>query len=375
MKVPFRWRELMTVALAVSLAWGLRGQHGHERGAAIAGAMVGLALATVTGGPAWIGASVIGSLGFSMGGALSYGCFVRLAYQGSWEAVASLAMIGFVWGGLGGLGLGLGLALPRYRLWERIGVAGGLFFVWLLVDNLMWSQLTGPGDLRTREWMAGILLAVWGLLSAYVGVWRRDSTSLKLALAGGVGFGLGFPLGAWLEGVGSASGIHLDWWRMAEHLIGLCGGLTLGWVALSLGPKWRLPMAVRPWERWSAMVWLLWLLPAWLIANNLDYWISERAFLPLGIGNLVWTLLLCILAGLTLWGWAEIRRGRLFVTSWMPRHLRTLFLLFVWLTTVIACSKTLVAEELGPTPLGFVLLALAVTSCVRSAQPDLTRPS
>lgn len=365
----------MTVALAASLAWGLRGQHGHERGAAIAGAMVGLALAAVTGGPVWIGASVIGSLGFAMGGALSYGRFIRLAYQGSWEAVASLAMIGFVWGGLGGLGLGLGLALPRYRTWERVGVAGGLFLVWFLVDNMVWGWLAGPDDLKTRQGMAVILLAVWGLLLVYAGVWKRDPTSLKLALAGGVGFGLGFPVGAWVEGVGSVSGIHLDWWKTAEHLIGLCGGLVLGAMALSLEAKWRLPMSVRPWERWSAMVWLLWLLPAWLIANNLDYWISERAFLPLVLGNVAWTLLLCLLAGLTLWGWSEIRRGRVFVTSWMPRHLRTFFLLFVWLTTGIACSKTLVAGELSPTPLVYVLLALAVTSCVRSGQPDLPRSS
>ncbi len=375
MKGPFRWKELFTVAIAVALAWGLRGQHGHERGAAIAGAMAGLALAAVTGGAAWVGAAVIGSLGFSIGGAMSYGRFVELAYRGSWEAVGALALIGFAWGGLGALGLGLGLALHRYRVGERVGIAGGLFLVWFLVDQLLWGRMSGPEDLKTRELMAVVLLSGWALLSAYVGVWRRDSGSLKLALAGGIGFGLGFPLGAWLQGVGSGSGFHLNWWKAAEHLIGLCGGLSIALAALSLESRWRLPRAVRPWERWSAVVWLLWCLPAWLIANNLDYWISEKVLLPLVVGNVVWAILLGILVALTFWGWWEIRRGRIFATSWMPRHLRKLFLSFLWLTTGIACSKTWVSGEFGPTPIGFLLLAAVVTLFVRSRQPVLPRSS
>ena len=363
-----RWPELATVALAMSLAWGLRGQHGHEKGAAIAGAMAGLALAAVTGGPRWVGAAVIGSLAFAIGGALSYGRFVQPAFNGSWEAIGSLGVIGFAWGGLGCLGLGLGLALPKYRLWERVAIAGGLLLVWFLVDRLFWGRLTGPGDLTTRQLMALVLFGTWALLAAYVGVWRQDRMSLKLAVAGALGFGIGFPLAAWVQGVGSATGIPVDWWKVGEHLIGLLGGLGLGLAALSLESSWTLPLAVRPWERWFAMAWLLWVLPAWLIANNLDFWISERALLPVMTEKVVWGLLFLILAGLAVWGLAEIRRGRTFVTSWMPRHLRGLFLCFVWLTTGIACSKTLAAGILNVTPLVFFLLAAGVTWTLRSKQ-------
>ncbi len=112
-----RWREVAVVALSMALAWGLRGQHGHERGSALVGAMAGLALAAVTGGSRWIGAAVIGSLSFAIGGSLSYGRFVHLAYHGFLEAILSLDLIGFAWGGLGSLGLGHGLALTRYRTW------------------------------------------------------------------------------------------------------------------------------------------------------------------------------------------------------------------------------------------------------------------
>lgn len=327
--------------------------------------MAGLSLAAATGGPRWIGAAVIGSLGFAMGGALSYGRFVEAAYQGSLEALAALVLIGFAWGGLGAIGLGLGLGFSRYRPRERAAIAGGLLIVWFVVDRLMWGRLSGPGDFGTREMMAGVLFAAWGLLSAYVGVWRRDSDSLKLTLAGGVGFGIGFPLAAWVQGLGAATGIPVDWWRVSEHVIGLTAGIALGWVALGLEFSWRLPLAVRPWERWLAVVWLLWVLPVWLIANNLDFWISERAILPPEFGTAVWIALFLLLAALLVWGWMEIRRGRIFVTSWMPRHLRRLFLLFVWLTTLIACSKTALAGLQTPTPLGFLLLAVGVTLLVR----------
>lgn len=351
----------MVVALSLALAWGLRGQHGHEKGSAVAGAMAGLSLAAVTGGPRWIGAAVIGSLGFAVGGSLSYGRFVQLAYTGSWEAVASLGLIGIVWGGLGSLCLGLGLALPKYRFWERVTVAGSLFLVWFFVDRLLWGRLKGPQDLETRELMVGILLGVWAFLCAYVGVWRQDRTSLKLAVAGAAGFGVGFLLAAWVQGAGQLTGIPIDWWKIGEHLIGFIGGLSLGMVALTLEPGWTLPLAVRPWERWMALVWLIWFLPTWIIANNLDYWIAERAFLPVWFGLVVWSLLFLTLLGFVVWGWYEIRRGRTLVTSWMPHHLKKIFLIFVWLTTGIAVAKTTVVGIITPTPLVFLLLAFLIT--------------
>lgn len=366
-----RWRDLLIVAVAVSLAWGLRGQQGHERGAAAAGAMIGLALGAVTGSAPWIGAAVIGSLTFAIGGSLSYGRFVQAAYEGSWEAIGSLALIGFVWGGLGALGLGLGLALPRYKLWERVVIAGGLFLVWFLVDRLLWGWLAGPDDFWTRELMAIILLGVWSLVSAYVGVWRGDSTSLKLAVAGALGFAVGFPLAAGVQGLGQLTGIQADWWSISEHLIGLCGGLSLGATVLSMKPTWQLPLAVKPWERWSGMVWLLWFLPAWLMTNNVDYWVRERSLFSAGIGHAVSWLMLLILAGLAVWGWSEMRRGRLFVISWMPRHLRRIFLFFVWITTILACAKTLVAQTLNTSVFVFAGMALLLTWLVGTYRSGL----
>ena len=216
--------------------------------------------------------------------------------------------------------------------------------------------------------MAVTLLGCWALLCAYVGVWRGDRTSLKLAVAGAIGFGIGFPLAAWLQGMGNRLGGPVDWWKMAEHLIGFCGGAGLGITVLRLEPTWTLPLAVRPVERWLAVVWLLWVLPTWLIANNLDFWIIERAVVPVWVGKAVGRILLMILLGLMVWGWLEIRRGRLFVTSWLPHQLRTLFLLFVWGTVLISATKNLVYGAWTFTPLGFIFLAGLITWLLRFSQ-------
>ena len=335
--------------------------------------MTGLCFAAITGGPRWVGSAVIGSLSFALGGSLSYGKFVQLAYQGSGEAILSLFLIGVVWGGLGALGLGLGLALSRYKIWERGIVAGGLLLVWFVVDRLFWFRMSGPNDLTTRELMAGVFLGAWLFLCAYVGVWRQDRTSLKLAVAGAIGFGFGFPLAAWVQGVCSTTGIAVDWWKVAEHLIGLMGGTSLGIAAMRMQPTWTLPLAVRPAERWLAVAWLLWVLPSWLMANNLDYWIDEKGWLSPAMGSFIWILLFSALVVFALWGWREIRMGRTFVTSWTPHHLKVLFLSFVWVTTLIACGKTALMEGVfHSTPIGFILLALLITYLM---QPERSAPS
>lgn len=358
------WVAYLVVCLAMALAWGLRGIHGQERGGAIAGAMLGLSLAAVTGNPRWMGASVLGSLGFAIGGSLSYGRFVGLAFEGVWHGILSLALVGVAWGGLGGLALGLGLALPQYRLWERLSIGLGLFVVWVAIDVPLSLSVAGLHDLMTRDLTILILLGAWGLLAAYVGVWKHDQRSLQLALAGAVGFGLAFPIASWVQGAGQMAGIPIDWWKISEHLIGAIGGFGIGLMASRFDAGWTPPLEVNPWERWSACAWLLWAIPAWAMANNLDYWAHERALMTPATVQLIVRLGLVALAVFAGWGWYAIRRGRYFAVSWFPHQLRGLFLAFVWLMTVISLLKSLVASGLagwGPTQTIFVSLAVAVT--------------
>ena len=355
----------LVVAMAMALAWGLRGVHGHERGGAIAGAMLGLSLAAVTGSPRWIGAAVLGSLGFAIGGALSYGRFVGLAFQGVWHGILALVLIGVAWGGIGGVALGLGLAMPQYRLWERLSIGLGLLGVWALIEfPLSTIKVQGLHDLATRDLMILVLLGAWGLLTAYVGVWKHDQPSIRLAFAGALGFGIGFPLAAWIQGLGQMTGVTMDWWKVAEHSIGALGGLSLAATAFALDRGWTPPLEVRPWERWSACAWLLWVIPVWALANNVTYWTRERAVMTPPQGWLIIQGAWLALAGLAVWGWLEIRRGRAFTVSWFPHQLRLLFLTFVWVVTAIAILKVVGPagwSSWSSTQTTFVLLAAAVT--------------
>ncbi|MBI4227019.1 MAG: hypothetical protein HY600_01950 [Candidatus Omnitrophica bacterium] len=359
------WAAYCVVVLAVALAWGLRGVHGHERGGAIAGAMAGLAIAAVTGSPRWIGASVLGSLGFAIGGALSYGRFVGLAFHGILHGIVSLVFVGVAWGGLGGLALGLGLALPRYRLWERMTIGVGLLGVWALIEFPLSAHVQGLQDLITRDLMVLVLLGAWGMLTAYVGVWKHDRSSIRLALAGALGFGLGFPLAAWVQGLGQMTGLAVDWWKIAEHGIGAVGGLSLAVAAFALEDTgWTPPIEVKPWERWAACAWLLWAVPAWALANSIAYWTRERAVLSPEAGELLLRAAWAALGAFALLGWLGIRRGRYFMVSWFPHQLRGLFLLFVWIVTAVAILKITIPDGWGPTSGIFLGLAATVTACL-----------
>ena len=361
----FPYVSYMVVAIAVALAWGLRGVHGHERGGAIAGGMAGLALAAVTGNPRWLIASVLGSLGFAVGGALSYGMFVQMAFEGVLHGVFALALVGIAWGGIGGLALGLGYALPQYRLSERLSIGVGLFLVWLCVDFLLPSRMTGLQDLAVRDLLVLVLVGAWLLLTAYVGAWKQDRRSLFLAVGCALGFGIGFPAAAWMQGMGQLTIIPIDWWKIAEHSIGAVGGLALAIFALKLEAEWVPPFEFHPWERWALCAWLLWGIPFWALANNLNHWVVERQTMDLQSAQSVFGWAWVALGVFVLFGWLEIKRGRAFVVSLFPHQLRTVFLAFVWLVTAIAIVKDIYPVGFSawtPTQTTFLLMAAAVTA-------------
>jgi len=368
------WRGWLLVALTVSLAWGLRGQHGAERGAALVGALAALSLSVVCGGGRWVGAAVLGSLTFAIGGALPWEAFLPAAQAGSLWAFGLLVLAGWAWGGLGALGMSMGLTLSRYRGWERIGIAGFLAAVWFVVDQLMWGQVTGADDLQTRGGMIGILAGAWVLLTLYAGLLRKDRTALRMGFLGGAGFAAGFALMAWFPSNGGWSFLPASWNRAGSLIVGFLGGMTMGRVALAAAPAFRLPAVTPPWERWLAFVWLVWLLPVWLLANNLDYWVSEKVAMPVATEQLIWNFLWGVLLLLFVWGVWEIREGRHFATAWMPRHLRKLFLFLLWVATAVGTAKTFWVGEQGRLELLLIGLAVGVTGLLywgRRREPSL----
>ncbi len=115
---------LVTVALALSLGWGIRGNYGHEIGAMVPGALAAIAGVIVSRRADWLArvpfAAFLGAVGWAFGGSISYMQVIGYTHSGQLESqlwgFAGLFVIGFLWAALGGGGTALALALDRQRL-------------------------------------------------------------------------------------------------------------------------------------------------------------------------------------------------------------------------------------------------------------------
>jgi hypothetical protein len=112
------------VALSLSIGWGIRGNFGHEYGAMIAGALSALAACMLSGREDWRRRvpyfGMFGALGWAFGGSMSYGQVIAYSHSGHLASqiygFAALYLIGFLWGGLGGMGTALPAVLDDDRL-------------------------------------------------------------------------------------------------------------------------------------------------------------------------------------------------------------------------------------------------------------------
>lgn len=189
--------------LAMSVGWGFRGDYGHEAGAMVPGALVGLAVSLASGRADWWGRAsllgLLGGVGWAFGGQMSYGKIVGYTANDSFPDVlygySCLFLIGGLWGGIGAGTLALGVTRPRSEL-ERF--AGPLVAV-----SLAWLVLGASGLARTA--------AGWARETAWA---DSDWVSAASALAVAVVLGLAVPrvraaclligllAGGWLAGYG-----------------------------------------------------------------------------------------------------------------------------------------------------------------------------
>ncbi|MCS6860921.1 MAG: hypothetical protein NZT92_11455 [Abditibacteriales bacterium] len=291
-------------ALAMGLGWGIRGQFGHQSGAMVPGAMVGLALA-LTGAremsPAEaVRLGAVGALACSVGGLMTYGQTLGLVHgiprsPTYWWGLLGTTVKGSVWIGLTGAFLGMAGGGVEYRLFELLLLVVGLAILTAAgirlvnrphdppraLPKIYFSKASDPKP-RPEYW-GGLWFALLGLL-AYLAFVRSDRFAVGLSLFGIVGGGIGFSVGEMLQ----AWGIHarpfgekaqrwMDWWKVMEVTFGAVAGLSLGlgWRLLEpgaesmLAQKPALPMA---WEAAMIAVWMLWLAPAeggWQAGRNL----------------------------------------------------------------------------------------------------------
>lgn len=258
-------------ALAGGMAWGIRGQYGHETGAMMAGLLVSLVLVILLA-PHFTSLSAARAVAWctvamGFGGTMTYGQTIGLtqdqALVGNWDAwrwgMLGLAIKGGLWIGFGGAFLGVGLGGVGYRMRELAMMMLGLLGcyalgIWALNEpydptnrilpriyfSASWFWQPDAEALKPRrEVWGGMLLAMAAML-AYCGAWKRDRLALRLGLWGILGGALGFPLGQCLQayhawniqwfrtGPWAELDPHLNWWNIMETTFGAVMGATLG---------------------------------------------------------------------------------------------------------------------------------------------------
>lgn len=180
--------------LAMSVGWGFRGDYGHEAGAMVPGALLGLAICLASGRPDWWRRSTImafcGAVGWAFGGQMSYGMVVGYTAASSLPDVAygygCLFLIGGLWAGIGSAILALSVTQSRSYLENFAGPLVALWLGWFAMDLSGFTEwLAETWYLHDTDWYAALsALLIAGAYAAIVPR-SRPACFFIMLLAGG----------------------------------------------------------------------------------------------------------------------------------------------------------------------------------------------
>ncbi len=190
-------------ALSLSLGWGIRGNFGHEYGAMIPGALAALAVCLMSGRPDWHARAaefaLLGALGWSFGGSMSYMQVVAYTHSGHSPSVlygfACLFVIGFLWAAPGGAATALAALAPRTFLADLLLPMSLVFVLWWFqgIAIAPWLESRGVAlNWFDTDWLAAALAILGGLLA--LAIRRRLDAATGLVLSMGIGWWAGFGI-------------------------------------------------------------------------------------------------------------------------------------------------------------------------------------
>ncbi len=192
----FLWKEILFVALAMSLGWGIRGNFGHETGAMIPGVLGAMASVLIAGRKDWLEritfVSLFGAIGWAFGGQSSYGMVLGYTLDNTYinasYGFASTFALGMLWGIVGGGIMSLALVLSKEKLEALFIPFIVVFAFWLLSDAAL---IIGFGDTEPNflyyydtDWLAvaRALIAVLLLIAYQKKITEATSLFLHITL-------------------------------------------------------------------------------------------------------------------------------------------------------------------------------------------------
>ncbi|SEI65125.1 hypothetical protein SAMN05216327_10356 [Dyadobacter sp. SG02] len=226
---------LLIAGISLGTAWAIRGQFGHEQGAAWAGGVGGLSIVLIAKRKDWYAKAfqlaLASAAGWGVGGIISYGKVVGFArgleFGNVYYGFLMLCVIGGLFGLIGGGLFGLTLASSREKpvQWAQLiteMTAGAILFYYLLIEQLGWL-MTPP---RSEAWAAclGMTVALFWYM-----IRHKQHSAMRLAVFAGLGGGFGFAFGNFLQVMGSVSGLHFNFWNVMEYSIGFFGGVGMAY--------------------------------------------------------------------------------------------------------------------------------------------------
>jgi hypothetical protein len=243
MKDKKLWLSMLLVGMSLGTAWAIRGQFGHEQGAAWAGGIGSLSILLVAKRKDWLSkafsVTLAGAVGWGLGGMMSYGMVVGYGratdFVNVFYGFLMLFVIGGLYGFIGGGFFGFALLNPKKTevKWSRLiveMVVSGLVFYFFMIEQFGWN-MTPP---RAEHWAICFGLAV--ALTAHL-VRNKQYAPLRVAVFAGLGGGFGFAFGNFLHVLGRVSEIDFNFWNVMEYSLGFFGGLGMSYGAFTA--KWE----------------------------------------------------------------------------------------------------------------------------------------
>lgn len=271
------WVGILTVGLALATGHAIRGQFGHEQGAAWAGAMGAMALVLVSNRKDWFQKALLIALavaiGWGAGGMISYGQIAGRYAQSDnflnvFYGLSMLFIIGGLYGLLGGglLGLTLDSTKEKPVKWGNViaeMTAGALITHYFLIEQIGFKMTPPRGD----YW--GICLGA-GLALVWYMARNGHRSPIRVAFFSTIGAGFGFAFGTAFHLVMNWIEIPFNTWNMAEYTIGFFGGIGMAYAVFT--SEWpKESIQAKKWENISSILIVLVLIPLIIFRESFPY--------------------------------------------------------------------------------------------------------